>query len=213
MASHASDFEAALVNGNPFFPDGATVDGHKYVMADGPTENLLVTLSAAARKTDGAAMVTAVPNVYPLIALELGSYYNEIGKPEDTIRVLNEGMSLTPSPESAVGAHAGEMMSEKGAALDSLKRYSEGLDVFDQALASHVLTPRDKARLDRGRGFALTELGRLDDAQAAYRDSLQIEPGNARAQAELGYIARLRAGGPKAPGLMYTAPSAPQKPQ
>jgi tetratricopeptide (TPR) repeat protein len=211
LAPHVADFEAALVNGRQFFPDGVTVDGHRYVMADGPTENLLVTLSAAAKKTDGVTMVTAVPNPYPLIAMELGSYFDEIGKPEDAVRVLDEGLALTPSPEGAVGAHAGEMMGEKGAALDALKRYVEGLAVFEQALASHVLTARDRARLDRGRGFALTELDRLDDAEAAYRDSLQQEPGNARALAELGYIARLRAGGAKAPPKMFASPS--QKPQ
>lgn len=210
LTPHVAAYEAALANGRQFFPDGATLDHRKYVMADGPTENLLVVLSAAAKhdSAPGAVVaVTAVANPYPLIGLQLGSYYNEIGKPEDAIRVLDEALSLSPSPDGAVGAHVGDLMSEKGAALDMLKRYSQALDIFDQALASHVLTAHDRARLDRGRGFALTELNRLDDAEAAFRDSLQQEPGNQRAQAELGYIARLRKGGPKAPPEMFSSPS------
>jgi hypothetical protein len=211
LAPHVADFEAALVHGKPFFPDGATIDGHRYVMADGPTENLLVTLSAAAKKADGVTTVSAVLNPYPLIGFELGSYYNEIGKPEDAIRVIDETLSLSPSPDGAVGARVGELMNEKGVALSALKRNSEALDIFEQALASHVLTAHERALLDRGRGYTLTELNRLDDAEAAFRDSLQYEPANKRAEAELGYIAHLRAGGPKAPREMFSSP--PQKPQ
>lgn len=212
LAPHVAEFEAALAHGRQFFPDGATLDHHKYVMADGPTENLLVTLAAAAKTPDGAAtMVTVVPNIYPLISLELGSYYNQTGRPQDAVRVLDEGLALTPSPEGAVGAHAGAMMSEKGAALGALKHYPEALDVFDQALASHVLTARDRARLDRGKGFVFTEMNRLDEAEAAFRDSLQQEPGNPRALSELGYIARLRAGGPKAPPELFAPPPKPRR--
>jgi tetratricopeptide (TPR) repeat protein len=168
-------------------------------------------LSAAAKKTDGVTMVTAVLNPYALIGFELGSYYNEIGKSEDAIRVLDETLSLSPSPDGAVGAHVGELMNEKGVALGSLKRNSEALDIFEQALASHVLTAHDRALLDRGRGYTLTELNRLDEAEAAFRDSLQYEPGNKRAETELGYIAHLRAGGAQAPRELFSTP--PQKPQ
>jgi Flp pilus assembly protein TadD len=72
------------------------------------------------------------------------------------------------------------------------------------------LPPEMKARLLRGRGFALTELGRLDDAEEAYRESLVSEPNNPRAAGELNYIARLRTGARPAPGaLVKVDPSAP----
>jgi Flp pilus assembly protein TadD len=58
----------------------------------------------------------------------------------------------------------------------------------------------------RGRGFVLTELGRLDEAEAAYRESLKIEPDSERAKNELQYIARLKAGGPSAPYALGLTP-------
>jgi hypothetical protein len=61
------------------------------------------------------------------------------------------------------------------------------IDDLDDAMRAHVL---------RGRGYALTELNRLDEAEQAYNDSLKYEPGNTRAQSELRYIAGLRAGAP-----------------
>jgi Flp pilus assembly protein TadD len=62
-----------------------------------------------------------------------------------------------------------------------------------------------RAVMLRGRGFALIELGRLDEAEKAYRDSLNSEPNNARALNELTYIGRLRAGGPTAPSALSTS--------
>ena len=45
----------------------------------------------------------------------------------------------------------------------------------------------------RGIGFALTELGRLQEAREAYEASLRIEPDNALAKNELAYLDRLQA--------------------
>ena len=54
----------------------------------------------------------------------------------------------------------------------------------------------------RGRGFALTELGRLDEAEVAYRDSLKLKPENEVALAELKYIAGLKSGSAKSEPTM-----------
>ncbi|MEJ1968500.1 MAG: hypothetical protein WDN03_07705 [Rhizomicrobium sp.] len=62
------------------------------------------------------------------------------------------------------------------------------------------LDPAMKARLYRGRGFALTEMGLLLEAEASYQDSLKIEPNNERAQHELAYIEKLKEGGAKEQG-------------
>ena len=47
----------------------------------------------------------------------------------------------------------------------------------------------------RGQGFALVELGRLDDATEAYRKCLKLVPGEPKSLAELEYIHGLRAKG------------------
>ena len=57
----------------------------------------------------------------------------------------------------------------------------------------------------RGRGLALTELKRLDEAEAAYRDALALEPGNALATSELQYIA-----GASATSPVLLLPNAPK---
>jgi Flp pilus assembly protein TadD len=44
----------------------------------------------------------------------------------------------------------------------------------------------------RGIGVSLIELGELDRAETALRESLEVEPGNALAQNELLYISNLR---------------------
>ena len=58
--------------------------------------------------------------------------------------------------------------------------------------------------MQRGRGFALIELRRLDEAEQSYRDSLVSEPNNPNALRELTYIRQLRAGGPTAPQQLFT---------
>jgi cytochrome c-type biogenesis protein CcmH/NrfG len=63
----------------------------------------------------------------------------------------------------------------------------------------------------RKKGYALTELGRLDDAEVAYRDSLRSQPGNPVAENELAYIAHLKSGSQKpSQGSMLTVQ--PDKP-
>jgi hypothetical protein len=55
----------------------------------------------------------------------------------------------------------------------------------------------------RGQGFALVELGRLDEAWQAYDDSLESEPNNPLAMQEMDYIDGLRAGGPVVPPQIF----------
>lgn len=158
VTSHkAAALETALKHGARFFPNGAVVGGRQYLLADGDTEVMLVRLAAAADiKRHGAGLmpVEPVPNFYPEIALTLARFYAGTGRPADAVRVLDQGLSLSPSPEGAVGAHVAAMMAEKGAALVRLKKYDQALDIYDQALASHVLSYGDRAMLKRGQANA-----------------------------------------------------------
>jgi len=79
-------------------------------------------------------------------------------------------------------------------------RWAEALAAYDAALAAvGDDDTKAKALIMRGRGYVLTELNRLDDAEAAYNDSLKVDPGNTLALHELDYIKKLRAGQPEAP--------------
>ena len=51
---------------------------------------------------------------------------------------------------------------------------------------------QQKGRALRGQGINLIDLGRLEEAEAAFQRSLEVEPNHPSAPHELGYIAHLR---------------------
>ncbi len=85
---------------------------------------------------------------------------------------------------------------ETGWVLNKIGKSQEGLAAYRRAQTLSMRyasqAPYRAAAL-RGIGFTLINLGQLDDAEKALRDSLVIEPGNAVANNELNYISELRA--------------------
>jgi len=209
IGPHVAKLEEAMAQANHPFGDSLAENGDRLVLADGQTETFGAALIGAGR--DGRQTVVLV-NPYPRISFYLGSYYNEIAKPTEALRVLDAGLSLPePIPGSMLGEMRPHLIGEKGVALISLKRWPEALATYESGLTLKSLDSMVKGLLLRGRGFALTELGRLDEAEAAYAESLVAEPNNPRALNELAYIARLRRGGaPTAPVVgKYLPPPVP----
>jgi len=69
------------------------------------------------------------------------------------------------------------------------------IDLYDAALeARPVNPPWITARILRGKGFGLIELGRLDEAKAMFEESLTYDPESGLALEEIAYIDRLKAG-------------------
>ncbi len=214
IGPHAADLEQALAGADRSSASFSASDGTVYVLVDGTTEALLAVATPTENKTTGgkARQVVAVNNPYPVVSLYLGSYYNEVGKPTDALRVLDAGLALPAVMEIVtMGAHRPLLIRERGAALIALKRWPDALANFDNGLKLDPLEDPDHAGLLRGRGFALTELGRLDEAEQSYRDSLKFDPNSPVAQSELKYLTQLRAGGAKEPTVLTTQP--PSKPQ
>lgn len=195
---HVADIEQALAGGRAAIDDEAA---HGTMLVDGMGETI-VAMAMAAKSGKSAQ---AVPNPYPVLALFLGSYYNEAGQSEDALRVMTLGLTLfVTGGDVHLGEHWAPLMYERGAALVALKRYDEVLAVYDELQKDTNLDKPMQARIWRGRGFILTELGRLLEAEAAYQKSLEIEPNNDRALHELAYIEKLKAGGQRAPGGLTT---------
>lgn len=182
----------------------------RYALTDGTTDTLMQMALAAVDKTSKAKQVVAVQNPYPEISLYLGSYYDEIGNPEQALRVLDAGLATLGSMELFVGGsdHRPVLIVERGAALNSLHRSADALANFDQGLKLDGVSDFMRATMYRGRGFALTELGKLDEAEASYSESLKLAPGNVHAEQELRYIAGLRSG--RQPAKTYLAPVKPR---
>jgi tetratricopeptide (TPR) repeat protein len=77
--------------------------------------------------------------------------------------------------------------------LAGLHRSDEALTQFDAYLArNHDLPDEMMANALRKRGYVLVELGRWDEAEAAYKDSLKLMPDDETAQSELEYIGQNR---------------------
>lgn len=84
---------------------------------------------------------------------------------------------------------------ERGHLLNTSGRPAEGLATYQAALALVERHPANRSRqaiVLRGIGYSQVELGDLDAAEQAYRQSLEIEPGNTTATNELDYIRRQR---------------------
>jgi len=200
VEQHRLELESALVTAHDAI---AAAAAHNVELTDGEAETIMA-LSAALDKSKAKNSVRAVQNPYPAISLYLGSYYDEVGKPADAIRVIDLGLATFSAPDTDLGAHVPILLGERGAALNMVHRSEEALASYDRALKIADLPNLDRARLERGRGFSLTELNRLDDAAAAYQESLKLEPGNERAQHELNYIAQLKSGSAPTKGYLAT---------
>jgi tetratricopeptide (TPR) repeat protein len=167
------------------------------------TLSLLAGLQAAGAGGKKTVYVDATFNTYPLAALILGSDAVGRRQPDEAIAWLDKGLALQPDNLYLV--------TEKGTALAMLGRAADALALYDATLALGDRTgdAKSQARLRRGRGWALIELGRLDEAEADYKLSLSLEPGHGGAQRELKYIADHRAGLAKnEPTQLYTAEEA-----
>ena len=78
------------------------------------------------------------------------------------------------------------------------RNWQTAYDVFSQARDLREFSPPDyadqiEARALRGMGFCLIELGKLDEAEKMFKDSLKLVPENQTALNEIGYIKELRA--------------------
>jgi tetratricopeptide (TPR) repeat protein len=200
VRTHVVDLEQALASADDAFRAAQASSNPRYVLTDGQTEAVAAPLLAAADgNRAGRTAVVPVPNPYPRASFFLGSYYNEVRRPADALRVLDIGLALPTAFPGSRGETIPLLTIERGAALSGLMRWQDSLANYDRGLSFERVPPNQRAVMLRGRGFALIELGRLAEAEAAYRDSLALDPNNQIAARELGYIQRLRAGGPRAP--------------
>lgn len=200
VQTHVKDMENALSGAKLTYvidePNGKV----SYTLTDSAAEALVaMTMATMDNHNQKMAQAVAVQNPYPAIGLYLGSYYNEVGKPADALRVLDIGLSLSAISGLNLGDDRADLIAERGAALLGLQRWSDMLADYNDGLKIDDLDNLKKARMRRGRGLALIELGRLDEAEVAYKQSLEYEPNNALALHELNYIARVRAGAAPTP--------------
>jgi tetratricopeptide (TPR) repeat protein len=164
-------------------------------LPDAPAPSPQSQMSSALPPQQGPA-VTVLASPYPPISMILGSYYVEMRRPNDALRVLEAGLALPPAVPGVPRSMVPALSVERANALGLAGRWQDALVAWERALKLPELSDPVKARILRGRGVALIELKRLNEAEQTFRSALALEPGNANAQNELAYIAALRAGRP-----------------
>ncbi|MGR4864399.1 tetratricopeptide repeat protein [Caulobacter sp. LARHSG274] len=184
-------------------PDGQTIvrlNGGS--MTD--TLSALLTAAGSPEAREGKGVAVAF-NTYGVAALMLGSRGVSLGQPQEALTWLERGLAFQPDNLMLV--------TEKGMALALQRRFAEALAFYDaqppQDPLARPVDPNGPARLLRARGYCLIELGRLDEAEAAYKASLELEPDHGGAKNELAYIRDARAGKPpQQPGQLMTGEEA-----
>ncbi len=210
LRPHLERLRRALDNAPKTYP---TIEhagrGRWIVRADDMGEAILRSAMASQMAEEAEPGVRATvdtgPNVYPAIALLLGSEAVERHAYDEAIAVLDKGLALQPDylPLSA----------EKMGAIQGQRRWADALAVGDAALQASGLEgfmgSPGVGLVQRRRGFSLVELNRLDEAQAAYEASLKSDPDSEVAKGELEYIAKLRAGAAPTTAMPNIAQQAP----
>ena len=83
-------------------------------------------------------------------------------------------------------------LSELGFALQAQRKWAQSNDAYARAEANADLAPEGAARERcvalRGQGYNLVEMGKLDEAEAAYRKCLAITPDDPNSKFEIEYI-------------------------
>jgi tetratricopeptide (TPR) repeat protein len=127
-------------------------------------------------------------NAYPRAYYYLGFLCVKTRRPRQAIEYLDRGHQLEPTNP--------KFKFEKAQALVQASECEQALALYETVtdIGPHI-SAWDLAVARRGRGFVLIELGRLQQAEAAFLSSLEIEPDNPVALNELQYIAHLRRGG------------------
>jgi tetratricopeptide (TPR) repeat protein len=106
---------------------------------------------------------------------------------EEALALLEKTTRLAP--------YWSEPLTERGFLLNQTGKPADGLDSYRAALAlsrKHADNKLAIALALRGIGYSHVELGDLDAGEQAYRESLEVEPGNALAERELDYIREQR---------------------
>lgn len=206
LTPHLAGLREALTRAPAAYPVMSETEGRWLIRTDSRDEAMIladVIGQVVQQRGGGDVKVVVRPNTYPRIAMILGSEAIERRAFEEAHRHLDAGLALQPLDRL--------LLNEKMVVLHAQARWDEAYELLKTALtAGDPLLQANPALLQRRLGYTLVELGRLNEARAAYEASLEAEPGNATALAELQFIADAEAGNPSYGEIQITAPLAPR---
>jgi hypothetical protein len=165
----------------------AHAGGPRVYCSHSPRESLLELSRPAVAGRDAVAIGSLWCEVLYMKAFALV----EPGRPADAARELDRAIEMAP--------YHTRYLNERAELLLRERRFEAALTMFRTAEENAPLTPNEdeakvaKSRACRSIGFALIELGRLDEAERTCRRCLSLDPNDAESRGELEYIARQRA--------------------
>lgn len=120
-----------------------------------------------------------------------GSAYIELEQYDEAKRWIERAISTLPK-DAIFLTELGYIYQIKKLPLKALELYKRAQDI---ALKSPEYQDNQQglSRAIRGEGFVLTDMGRLDEAEASYKRALKLNPKDEKAKYELEYIKQLRA--------------------
>lgn len=154
--------------------------------ARGPEETIVYAAMAAAAKQDAIVVEPTWSDAHFLKAYAL----LELKRLDDARASLERALSMAP--------YNSQYLSEMAYTFQAEGRWDEAIERYQQAeSAAEGYSPPDVragelSRALRGQGYALIELGRLDEAQAIYRRAIAADPADKASARELEYIRMLR---------------------
>lgn len=165
------DLETALKEAPAAIPKIQDCPGELRIQVSGSTEAqawMVWVASEYDRKHFNKAGTTW-SNPYASLVMYAGSYYDEMRDYHAAERVLRRGLTLAPL-DALISSELAFALSQQG-------RHAEALAVADAALGQvFVADPVSRGLLQRKRGWALGEMGRFDEAIAAYREAIKLRP-------------------------------------
>lgn len=154
------------------------------------------------RQFDEIGEIIWVPNAYPRAHYYLGYILIHRKQFKAALPYLSAGNLLEPTNPAIIF--------ELANAHIALGNSVQAIDLFNKInKESEYVSGKDYARSLRGKGIALIDRGKLDEAENALLGSLKGDPGNQLASNELVYISQLRKGRvPLSPGKTITSKAA-----
>jgi tetratricopeptide (TPR) repeat protein len=153
--------------------------------AANPTQSLLALGLAIDDKKDGVVL----DETWCKALFIKGFSLIDVNQSNDALAFLKKASEMAP-----FNAH---YMNEYAEWYKSNRRWQESYDIFSNAreIASYMskdVRKKTEARSLRGMGFAMIELGKLDEAEQLFQDSLKLIPKHSGALNELEYIKNQR---------------------
>lgn len=149
-------------------------------------ESLLYLLQAANAKQDAVAL----PATWSMAYFFKGYLLNDLGRPAEARAFIQRALEMSPMNAQYLGEMGNLEIKDKNwdAALALFTKGEEASNAFSPDATKKA----DLGKMLRGEGYVYVEQHKLDQAEAAYRRALSVDPNDQRSAKELQFVISLK---------------------